>query len=128
MKRLKTKYFAKWAKKAHITDSILLHASKELENGLFSANLGGNVFKIRIAGKSKGKSSGHRTLIAYMKNVRVVFLYGFSKNEKDNISSKELEAFKMLSKDYLALSPSQIELAEKSGILVSLEEPNEKNN
>ena len=122
MKRLKTRYFNKWAEKSNITDIDLLKASKALENGLYAANLGGNLFKIRIARESKGKSSGYRTILAYIKNVKVIFLYGYPKNEKDNISKKELEAFKKLSKDYLALSPSQVECAEKMGILISLEE------
>jgi len=128
VKKLKTKYFSKWAKKSDIADSDLLIAIEDLEKGLFSANLGGNVFKVRIAGKSKGKSSGHRTFLAYRKNERVIFLYGFSKNERDNISAKELEAFKKLSKDYLALSPGQVEQAEKAGILIALEERYADNN
>ena len=54
----------------------------------------------------------------------MIFLYGFSKNERDNVSSKELDAFKTLSKDYLALSQPQIEHAETTGILIKLEDPN----
>jgi len=54
----------------------------------------------------------------------MIFLYGFSKNERDSVSSKELDAFKTLSKDYLALSQSQIEHAEATGILIELEDSN----
>jgi len=123
MNRFKTRHFTKWAKKSSISDSDLLRASDDLEKGLFAANLGGNVFKIRIARESKGKSSGYRTILAYIKNVRLIYLYGFPKNERDNISLKELEAFKKLSKDYLALSSSQLEHAKQMGILISLEAP-----
>jgi hypothetical protein len=63
-----------------------------------------------------------------MENVRVIYLYGFSKNERDNISSKELEAFKKLTKDYLVLSPTQLVHAETIGILIPLEESNAENN
>jgi hypothetical protein len=59
-----------------------------------------------------------------MENARIIYLYGFSKNERDNISSKELEAFKKLTKDYLVLSPTQLERAETIGILIPLEESN----
>lgn len=120
MKRLKTRHFNKWARKSNITDSDLLKASLELERGTYSANLGGNVFKIRIARESQGKSSGYRTILAYSKNSRVVFIYGFAKNERDNISKSELEAFKKLSDDYLSLNPTRIEQAEQAGILISL--------
>jgi hypothetical protein len=122
MKQFKTKHFSKWANKSKIADVCLLKASEELEKGLFAANLGGNIFKIRISRESKGKSSGFRTILAYIKNVRVIFLYGFSKNERDNISKNELDAFKTLGKDYLALNPVQLEYAEKTGILIPLEE------
>jgi hypothetical protein len=124
VKRLKTKHFDKWAKKSHLTDFELVKASKEFENGLYAANLGGGVFKIRIAGESKGKSSGHRTILAYKKNELLIFLYGFSKNERDNISKQELGAFRKLSGDYLALSASQVERAERTGVFVLLEDKN----
>jgi hypothetical protein len=124
MKRYKTKHFAKWAKKNDVPDAALLNASKDFEKGLSSVNLGGNLYKIRIARQSQGKSSGFRTLLAHSRDVRLIFLYGFSKNERDNVSSKELDAFKTLSKDYLALSQPQIEHAETTGILIKLEDPN----
>jgi hypothetical protein len=128
MNRFKTKHFSKWAKKSDLADSDLLRACHELEKGLFAANLSGNVFKIRIAKGSRGKSSGYRTILAYMENVRIIYLYGFSKNERDNISAKELEAFKKLSKDYLALSSPQLVRAETMGILIPLEEQNAQDN
>ena len=124
MNRFKTKHFNKWVKKSDIADSDLLRACHELEKGLFAANLGGNVYKIRMAKGSRGKSSGYRTILAYMENVRIIYLYGFSKNELDNLSSKELEAFKKLTKDYLVLSTTQLARAETMGILIPLEESN----
>jgi hypothetical protein len=122
MKKLKTKYFSKWARKSRINDDQLLNASQELDAGLFAANLGGNLYKVRIAGQSSGKSSGFRTIIAYRKDDRLLYLYGFAKNERDNIDSKELESLKKLSKDYLSLSLSELERAIKIGILVELEQ------
>jgi hypothetical protein len=121
MKRFVTRHFSKWAKKSSISDLSLLRAADDLEKGIFAANLGGNVYKIRIARESKGKSSGFRTILAYVKNVRIVFLYGFAKNERDNISAKELAGFKKLSRDYLALDSFQLDHATKTGILILLE-------
>jgi hypothetical protein len=122
MKKLKTKYFSKWARKSRINDDQLLSAAQDLESGLFSANLGGNLYKVRIAGQSSGKSSGFRTIIAYRKDDRLLYLYGFAKNERDNIDSKELESLKKLSKDYLSLSVAELERAIKIGILIELEQ------
>jgi hypothetical protein len=122
MKKLKTKYFSKWARKSKLSDDQLLIATQELDAGLFAANLGGNLYKVRIAGQSSGKSSGFRTIIAYRKDDRLFYLYGFAKNERDNIDSKELESLKKLSKDYLSLSISELERAIKIGILIELEQ------
>jgi hypothetical protein len=122
MKKLKTKYFSKWARKSRINDDQLMYTAQALESGLFSANLGGNLFKVRIAGQSSGKSSGFRTIIAYRKDDRLLYLYGFAKNERDNIDTKELESFKKLCKDYLSLSMPELERAIKIGILIELEQ------
>jgi len=121
MKKLKTRHFSRWARKSRIADEQLLTAARELETGLFAAALGGNLYKVRLAGQSSGKSSGYRTIIAYRKGDRLLFLYGFAKNERDNIDSNELEALKKLSKDYLSLSLSELERAIKMGILTELE-------
>jgi hypothetical protein len=122
MKKLKTKYFSRWARKSRLGDDQLLIASQELAAGLFAANLGSNLYKVRIAAQSSGKSSGYRTLIAYKKGDRLLFIFGFSKNERDNIDQKELESFKKLSKDYLSLSFSELERAIKMGVLTELEQ------
>lgn len=47
----------------------------DLENGLSLADL--------------GKSCGYRTIVVYRERKRATFLYGFAKNEKGNIASKE---------------------------------------
>jgi hypothetical protein len=59
MKKLKTRHFSRWARKSRIADEQLLTAVTELDAGLFAASLGGNLFKVQIAGQSSGKSSGY---------------------------------------------------------------------
>ncbi len=61
----KNKVFDKWATKEGIDDEALLNAVKEIERGLFDANLGGNIVKKRVAVGGRGKSGGVRTLLAY---------------------------------------------------------------
>ncbi len=80
-----------------------------LENGLSTADLGSNLFKIRVKREHSGKSSGFRTIVIYKEGERVIFLYGFGKNERDNISKTELLYFKKLGNDFLALNQEQIE-------------------
>jgi hypothetical protein len=115
MKRLMTKPFSKWAAKQNISEKDLSNALTELEAGNFEANLGGSVYKKRIRFEGQGKSGSGRTIICYRKHDRAIFVHGFSKNEKTNLSKKELEAFKALSKILLGLSAAEIETATQNG-------------
>jgi len=108
MKKLSTKWFKKWAKKSKIKDQDLLDTVDNLLKGLSTADLGSNLFKIRVKREHSGKSSGFRTIVVYKENEKVIFLYGFGKNEKDNISKTELLYFKKLGNDFLALDENQI--------------------
>jgi len=108
MEKLSTKWFKKWAKKSKITDQDLLDTVDNLIKGLSTADLGSNLFKIRVKREHSGKSSGFRTIVVYKENERAIFLYGFGKNEKDNISKTELLYFKKLGNDFLTLDKNQI--------------------
>ena len=52
----------------HLTEAV-----KNLEQGLSVADLGSNLFKIRVKRAGQGKSSGFRTIIAYRKEDRAIF-------------------------------------------------------
>lgn len=117
MRVYKTKYFHKWAKKAGSTDKQLAEAVEEIEGGLVDADLGGNVLKKRVATSSKGKKGGYRTLLAFKTTSRSVFLYGFEKNVRANISKQELSALKELAKLYLKMPELDINKALKTGQL-----------
>jgi len=108
MKKLMTKHFSKWASKQNISEGELFTALTEVQAGKFDANLGGNVYKKRIRFDGKGKSGSGRTIICYKKGDIAIFVHGFAKNEKSNLSKKELLAFKELSKVLLGLSKEKI--------------------
>ncbi len=95
-----TKQFAKWARNQNIPVQELVNTLDELENGLYEANLGGNVIKKRIRFQGSGKSGSGRTIICYKKDDRAIFVHGFAKNEKSTLSKKELHAFKEFAKVY----------------------------
>ena len=80
----KNKEFNKWAKKESLSDALLLAALDEMGRGLVEADLGGNVFKKRVS-LGQGKSGGARTLLAYKKDDRAFFIFGFAKNAKGSI-------------------------------------------
>ena len=121
MKKLCTKWFKKWARKANLSDGNLLEAIENLEKGLSVADLGGNIYKVRVQRQGKGKSSGFRTIVVYRIEEKAIFLYGFGKNEKSNIDKQELSYFKKLGSDLLALNEEQINNSIKKQILFDLE-------
>ena len=106
----KTITFSRWAKKEKITDKILINAVKESVAGLIDVKLGNGLFKKRIARLGQGKRKGHRTILAFRKNKRIIFLCGISKNDKPNISKEEEEAYKKLAKIYLSYSKEEVNL------------------
>ena len=98
-----------WMRKTLLKDAMLLNAVAEMEAGLVDADLGGGVFKKRVALPGRGKSGSVRTLIATNKGSRWIFLYGFEKNERDNITKAELKALQNVADDFLNLAESILE-------------------
>lgn len=76
----------------------------EMEDGIIHADLGGGVFKQRVARKGQGKSGGYRVIVLYKISKLALFVHGFSKSDEDNISPAQEEKFKDLSRLYLGLS------------------------
>lgn len=106
----KTRVFERWMQKVELSDALILNAVAEMERGLIDADLGGGVFKKRIALPNRGKSGSVRALIATNKNDRWFFVLGFEKNQKDNIGKTELNALKESAKTMLTLSEAQLDL------------------
>ncbi len=104
----KNKPFARFAKKAEISDSALCKAISNAENGLIDADLGGGVIKQRVARDGKGKSGGFRTMILFRTGARAFFVYGFAKNEQDNINDDDLVALKKLANEMLNYSDAEL--------------------
>ena len=108
MRVYKVADFEEWADDEGLTDTVLAKTVREINEGLIDANLGGGLYKKRIARTGQGKSGGYRTLIALKKDERLFFIYGFSKNEQENISIVEKTKFKKLANSYLSLSDEVI--------------------
>lgn len=98
---LRTRSFSRWMRKALLKDDALWNAINEMKRGLVDADLGGGVFKKRVALPGRGKRGGARTLIATNRGDRWIFLFGFEKNEKDNITQSELVFLQQIAKDLL---------------------------
>ncbi len=107
----------KWQKKQWIKDETLFKAVVELLSGLYDARLTGVLYKKRIPVCGRGKRGGARTIIAYRQDDHLFFLYGFLKNEFDNITDEDKRALEHLAKIYFLMSPEDIAKALKSGDL-----------
>jgi hypothetical protein len=105
----KTRYFSRWMRKTQLTDSALCAAVAEMKLGLVDADLGGGVFKKRVAFPGRGKSGSARTLVATQKAQRWFFVFGFEKSERDNITVAELEAVQHVAADLLRLTEQQLD-------------------
>lgn len=91
-----------------------------MQAGLIDADLGGGLIKKRVALPGRGKRGSARTLLATNRAERWIYIYGFEKSEKDNITTKELEALRLLASDLLRLSDEQVLAAMKRGFLVEV--------
>ena len=117
----KTRHFSRWAHKSFLTDDLLCRAVAEMVNGLIDADLGGGVFKKRIALPGRGKSGSARTLLATNRDDRWIFMFGFEKNERANISDKERDALRMAAKDLLGLTDRQLQESVNDGVLLEVQ-------
>ena len=113
----KTNWFVRFARRQRIKDSDLCAATERAEQGAVDGDIGGGVIKLRVARKGQGRSGGYRLLLAYRSGNRTVFLYGFAKNERDNIDDGELTKLKEIAAGWLNADSDHIEAAIKEGIL-----------
>jgi len=112
--------FSRFASKEGITDHELLGVVNLLEEDQADVNLGGDVYKVRIARQGEGKSGGYRVIVYFRNEFRTFFSYGFSKNDRGNISRKELKAFKKDAKNQFLLTDEQIEVRLRNGTFIEI--------
>jgi len=118
----KIKAFSRWAKKQALSDKILHAAIIETIEGVFEANLGGNLYKKRIAIPGKGKRGSTRTLIAFKKGDCAFFIFGFDKGTRSNITDKEEHALKIFGNTLLSWSEKELNKRIKIGELLEIME------
>ena len=90
------------------------------ESGLVDADLGGLLYKKRVARPGSGKSGGYRTLLAARIGSRYVFLHGFPKSATANITREEKRALQFAGKVFLELPVGNLSKALQSGVLLEV--------
>ena len=121
MRIFKTRLVARFAKREGIADASLTATVEDAERGLIDADLGGGIIKQRVARTGQGKRGGYRVLIAFRSMDRSIFLYGFAKNERDNIEASELRTLKQVGAYWLAADDMQLLQAIQDGVLTEVE-------
>lgn len=113
---LKRKDFARWQASEKLPDAALPKAVRGMEDGLIDADLGGALYKKRVAHPGGGKSGGYRTLLTGRIDSRCV-----SKSDKANIMQDEKKAaLQFADKVFLELSANALSRALQSGVLLEV--------
>jgi hypothetical protein len=120
----KTKALARFTKREAISDEGLVAAIETARHGLIDADLGGGLIKQRVARPGQGKRGGFRMLIAFRPD-RAIFLFGFAKNERDNIDDKQLMTLREIVASWFAADNKKITQALKDGLLIEVKHGNE---
>ena len=111
----KTRWMARFARKAGIDDALLMEAIERAERGLIDADLGGGVIKQRVGRPGHGRRGGYRVLIAVHVGDRAFFIYGFAKNERENVGPDELASFRDIAAQWLKEDQRGLEEALRDG-------------
>ena len=123
----KTRALARFAKREAISDESLVVAIETAKRGLIDANLGGGLIKQRVARPGQGKRGGFRMLIGFRSD-RAIFLFGFAKNERENIDDKQLTTLREIVASWFAADDKKIAQALKDGLLIEVKHGKENKN
>jgi hypothetical protein len=114
----KTKAPARFTKREAVGDESLVAAIEAARRGLIDADLGG-LIKQRVATPGQGKRGGFRMLIGFRPD-RAIFLFGFAKNERDNIDGKQITTLREIVTSWFAADDKKIALALADGLLIEV--------
>jgi hypothetical protein len=96
--------------------------------GLIDADLGGQVFKKRVAAPGRGKSGSARVVVATNLGNRWFFVYGFEKKDQANIDARELTAFQRYATSLLQLDAGRLAVEQELGNFTEICHEEKKSN
>ena len=112
-----TAQFTRFARKAKIPDAALARVIERAERGIVDADLGGGLVKLRVARPNEDRRSGFRTIVALVVDARAVFLFGYAKNDMDNIADAAEAAFRTTGRNLQNATDAQIAALVEEGAL-----------
>lgn len=107
-------------RKERLPDSALCQTAREVLAGTLGAgeaDLGGGLFKKRVARSGGGKSGGLRMIVAYRqpRTERVLFTYAFAKNAASTLTPQGHEALVKVAVVFLATNDERVATLLASG-------------
>lgn len=112
-----TKHFKKWSRKRRVLAGQLLAAADELDSGIIDACLGPFLFKKRLKINNRGKRAAARTILFYIKGDKLIYLYGYMKNEKEELTAAEYKAIRTIADAFERVNNDDIKRGIKIGEL-----------
>jgi len=109
----------RFARKFHISDDgiwSVVHSQPD-------ADLGGGLYKYRIARHGEGSRGVGRVLIALKIRSRAILMFAWEKKDMENIKHNELKAYRDVAKMYLGYSDSQMTELVNDRVLVEIVRP-----
>jgi hypothetical protein len=119
-----TRELAKITRQNGISDASLVTAVDNALRGLIDADLGGHVIKQRVGRPGQGKRGGFRMLFGFRSDL-AIFLFGFAKNERENIDGHLLKTLREIVAIWFAADEKRIAQALADGILIEINHGNE---
>ncbi len=116
MRVFKSKEFARFARKNDLGNEQLCRAVEDIHAGRIDADLGGGVFKQRIARSGEGKSGGFRTILLLRWREVCIVIFGYAKKDRANITFADVAIYREIAKNLL-LSADLLEAAIREGRL-----------
>jgi len=115
----KNSWFSRFADKEGITDSELKEAVNLLEADQ-AVDLGGGVYKMRLARAGESKAGGYRVIVFFRSEKRTFYEYAFAKSNRGNINERQLKNFKKSAKVFLSSIDEQIENKKRKRDLIEI--------
>jgi hypothetical protein len=113
------KSFVRFARRIHVSEATLW---KTVLSPSY-ADLGGGLYKFRIARPGEGTRGGGRALVAMRVGCRAILMFGWEKKDMENIGPRELNVYRNLAKRYLEFSDEEINIAISGGTLQEIHQP-----
>jgi hypothetical protein len=100
-------------RKERLPEATLCRTAREILAGTLGAgeaDLGGGLFKKRVARPGGGKSGGYRMIVAYRppRTERVLFTYAFAKNAASTLTPQGHETLVKVAKAFVEADDGQI--------------------